>query len=1152
MRTRLSSRLSLLFLTFALVMIVFPAMAFAEVASPDGTTATSTPTITSDKDDYAPGELVTLTGSNWQPGESVHINVDDDQTKTWNRDVDVTADASGNISDSFNLPDWFVATYKVTATGDRSGTVTYGFTDANPSDIVLTPTNNTVERSGSATYDVRVLMGGSNANCTTTLSASGLPTGANASFSGANPRTGNSNYTSTMTVTTTGNGPAAGRTPLGTDTFTVTMTRGSDCQGSGNISKDTTLVVNPRPPSNLQVTDTTQTSISLSWTASPDAADINNYRIQYGLSGATVSPAKDATSYTITGLNAGTQYYIVLNAYVLANNTNHQSSGVDTIAKTDPADSTAPTTTPSATVPSSTGTSPYTAGSWTNKDVTLSLSAQDNAGGSGVKEIRYTTNGTEPTKTTGTVYSAPFTVSSTSTVKYLAVDNAGNAEAFKSFQVNIDKVAPAPNCGSASANWLANDASIACSPTDGGGSGLASNVPATFNLVTNVPAGTEDANASTDSRTISDAAGNTATAGPISGNMIDKKAPEVLPADVTNQTWRNSSLSQSFTSSDGGSGLAPGQNLGANGSFTLTAALESANATTPTEVSKDVKDAVGNTTTRKVSALIDLTKPTIDASVTNNPDANSGWYNISTGGPVVHFECGDALSGIATGACPADHTITTEGPNQGYSDSVSDRAGNTNSAGVSGLKVDLTAPDLAGAPDLLATSDSGDTSDNLTNDKTPTFDVTAEAGSTVRLYAEKNGTETLLGSATATNGVATITSGQELSDGAYNVYAKVTDQAGNVSSTTGIKVTIVTIDTAAPIITVPSDKTVEATSSAGAKVTYTASANDAVDGNRSVNCTPPSGSTFPLGETTVNCSANDTAGNEASSSFKVTVVDTTGPVLSLPADKTVEATSSAGAKVTYTASANDAVTGSRPVNCTPPSESTFPLGETTVNCSANDGSGNSSSGTFKVTVVDTTAPVIAAHADVNATATGANGALVSYASPGTTDAVDGNGTANCTPVSGSQFAVGSTTVTCTAKDAAGNSATPTTFKVNVAYAWSNFHQPINVTGAQSVFKLGSTVPVKFNLTGASAGITDGTFYLKYIYLGAGDGLGELETVATTTGTTGTMFRYDATSGQYIYNWSTKSVSKPGNYELRVYSDAAGTVLLGKASIEIKK
>lgn len=44
--------------------------------------------------------------------------------------ADVTADGSGNISHSFNLPDWFVATYKVTATGDQSGTVTTSFTDA--------------------------------------------------------------------------------------------------------------------------------------------------------------------------------------------------------------------------------------------------------------------------------------------------------------------------------------------------------------------------------------------------------------------------------------------------------------------------------------------------------------------------------------------------------------------------------------------------------------------------------------------------------------------------------------------------------------------------------------------------------------------------------------------------------------------------------------------------------------------------------------------------------------------------------------------------------------------------------------------------------------------------------------------------------------
>ncbi len=89
------------------------------------------PTITSDKEDYAPGELVTLTGSNWQPGESVHINVDDDQTKTWVRNINVTADETGNITDKFNLPDWFVATYQVVATGQVSGVAKTSFTDGN-------------------------------------------------------------------------------------------------------------------------------------------------------------------------------------------------------------------------------------------------------------------------------------------------------------------------------------------------------------------------------------------------------------------------------------------------------------------------------------------------------------------------------------------------------------------------------------------------------------------------------------------------------------------------------------------------------------------------------------------------------------------------------------------------------------------------------------------------------------------------------------------------------------------------------------------------------------------------------------------------------------------------------------------------------------
>ncbi len=99
--------------------------------------AVTAPSIASDKDDYPPGGLVVLTGADWQPGETVHINVDDDQTKTWTRDVDVTADDDGKIRDSFNLPDWFVATYKVVATGAHSGTALTGFTDGNIASAIV-------------------------------------------------------------------------------------------------------------------------------------------------------------------------------------------------------------------------------------------------------------------------------------------------------------------------------------------------------------------------------------------------------------------------------------------------------------------------------------------------------------------------------------------------------------------------------------------------------------------------------------------------------------------------------------------------------------------------------------------------------------------------------------------------------------------------------------------------------------------------------------------------------------------------------------------------------------------------------------------------------------------------------------------------------
>ena len=150
----------------------------------------------------------------------------------------------------------------------------------------------------------------------------------------------------------------------------------------------------------------------------------------------------------------------------------------------------------------------------------------------------------------------------------------------------------------------------------------------------------------------------------------------------------------------------------------------------------------------------------------------------------------------------------------------------------------------------------------------------------------------------------------------------------------------------------PSSITLEATGPAGAVATWAdPTATDAVDGTVPVSCAPASGSTFPIGTTVVTCSATDAHGNTGQATFTVKVQDTTTPALAL-ADVTAAATTPAGAAVSYTASASDIVDGNVTINCTPASGSTFPVGQTTVQCGAADSRGNTATGSFKVTVTN--------------------------------------------------------------------------------------------------------------------------------------------------------------------------------------------------------
>jgi hypothetical protein len=192
-------------------------------------------------------------------------------------------------------------------------------------------------------------------------------------------------------------------------------------------------------------------------------------------------------------------------------------------------------------------------------------------------------------------------------------------------------------------------------------------------------------------------------------------------------------------------------------------------------------------------------------------------------------------------------------------------------------------------------------------------------------------------------------------------------------------------------------------------------------------CTSPVSVSFAEGRHTFQVRAVDASGESPPATFEWTT-DLTAPVL--PSDVVVEATAPSGALVAL--AARDNLDPFPQLNCAPASTSTFPLGTTTVSCTATDAAGNvSPSGTLNVTVRDTTPPNLAPHSDVIAAQQSPQGAVVAYALPLADDAADPSPAVACDPPSGSPFPLGPSRVTCRATDAAGHTSSPTSFDVIV-------------------------------------------------------------------------------------------------------------------------
>ncbi len=170
-------------------------------------------------------------------------------------------------------------------------------------------------------------------------------------------------------------------------------------------------------------------------------------------------------------------------------------------------------------------------------------------------------------------------------------------------------------------------------------------------------------------------------------------------------------------------------------------------------------------------------------------------------------------------------------------------------------------------------------------------------------------------------------------------------------------------DNTPPVINQPaSPLIVEATSASGAVVNYTVTATDETDGNIGATASPVSGSTFALGDTTVNTSATDAAGNTANSSFTVRVQDTTAPVFSpSPADTTVKSNAAGTATLpnyALLATATDAV-GVVSITQSPAPGSSYVVGDVvSVTLTATDAAANQGTAMFNVTVLQGNRPPV--------------------------------------------------------------------------------------------------------------------------------------------------------------------------------------------------
>lgn len=353
--------------------------------------------------------------------------------------------------------------------------------------------------------------------------------------------------------------------------------------------------------------------------------------------------------------------------------------------------------------------------------------------------------------------------------------------------------------------------------------------------------------------------------------------------------------------------------------------------------------------------------------------------------------------------------------------------------------------------------------------------------------------------------------------GTYTIHWTYTDGTGNTS---GQNQTVVVTDVHAPTIALEgaSSITVEChTSYVDQGVTTT---DNCAPENVNVVTTGLPNINVP-GTYTINYTATDSGGNQASVQRTVIVQDTTKPVITRtgPASVTVECHTS------YTdagATASDTCDTSVPVTVTGTVDINTP-GTYTLTYNSTDDSGNAATSVQRtVTVVDTTAPTISCPSNItvylplNSTATST---VVNYTTPGGSDSCGTPTTIRTAGLaSGAAFPVGTTTNTFRVTDPSGNYS-ECSFTVTVLYNFTGFNSPINNLPTLNSVNAGKNIPVKFSLSG-NKGLNimavDNPYSVSFNCATNDPGVDILET--NNAGESTLTYSPDT----YHYNWKTES------------------------------